>query len=101
MVVGFVVLAPAGRQAACGGRRRAGVRAAAGPALPTGLTVSRTASYEPSSGQARLSVAYAAQKAPLSGDFLEVIPGLARGRVPGGHVGRRVGEPEPGLDHRP
>jgi len=50
-------------------------------ALPTGLTISREASYEPSSGQVRLTVAYAAQKAPLSGDFLEVIPGLADGEA--------------------
>ena len=49
-------------------------------ALPTGLTISREASYEPSSGQVRLTVAYAAQKAPLSGEFLEVIPGLAEGK---------------------
>ena len=80
MVVGFVVLAPAdgrtGPASGGGGQVSAQLQ---DPALPTGLTVSRTTSYEPSSGQTRLSVTYAAQKAPLSGDFLEVIPGLAEG----------------------
>ena len=79
MVVGFLVLAPAGQRAAptAGGEQvSSNCRDAA---LPTGLTISREASYDPSSGQTRLTVAYAAQKAPLSGEFLEVIPGLADG----------------------
>jgi serine/threonine-protein kinase len=42
--------------------------------LPTGLTISRKASYEPSSGTVELTVTYAAQTAPLAGPFLEVIP---------------------------
>ncbi|MFM9429143.1 serine/threonine-protein kinase [Arthrobacter sp. MP_2.3] len=77
MVVGFAVLAPGNQQnapAAAGERLSAQLQ---DTALPTGLTISRAASYEPSSGQIRLTIAYAAQKAPLSGDFLEVIPGLA------------------------
>ncbi|MEC5193285.1 MULTISPECIES: serine/threonine-protein kinase [unclassified Arthrobacter] len=79
MVVGFAVLAPGNQQnapAAAGERLSAQLQ---DTALPTGLTISRAASYEPSSGQVRLTIAYAAQKAPLSGDFLEVIPGLAGG----------------------
>ncbi|MCU1519546.1 MAG: serine/threonine protein kinase [Pseudarthrobacter sp.] len=79
MVVGFVVLSPAGQQAAplaAGSPLSTQLQDAA---LPTGLTISRTASYEPSTGEVRLTVAYAAQKAPLSGDFLEVVPGLADG----------------------
>ena len=35
--------------------------------LPTGLTISRKASYEPSSGTVELTVTYAAQTAPLAG----------------------------------
>ncbi|AXJ11823.1 serine/threonine-protein kinase [Arthrobacter sp. PM3] len=79
MVAGFVVLSPAGqdRAAAPGGDPVS--RQLQDPALPTGLTISREASFEPSSGQVRLKVGYAAQKAPLSGDFLEVLPDLAGG----------------------
>jgi serine/threonine-protein kinase len=79
MVVGFLVLAPAGQHAAptAGGEQVS--KQLQDAALPTGLTISREASYDPSSGQTRLTVAYAAQKAPLSGEFLEVIPGLADG----------------------
>jgi len=79
MVVGFVVLVPGNREKApeaSGDQLSAQVQ---DTALPTGLTISRTASYEPSSGQIRVTIAYAAQKAPLSGDFLEVVPGVAEG----------------------
>ena len=48
-------------------------------ALPTGLTVSRTATYEASTKQIRLDIRYAAQNAPLTGPFLEVIPALGEG----------------------
>lgn len=77
MVAGFVVLAPAGGETA---PEAAGAKLSSqlqDPALPTGLTISRGAAYEPASGQIRLTLAYTAQKAPLSGEFLEVIPGLA------------------------
>lgn len=80
MVVGFVVLAPAGQQMRPTAEGQVS-KQLQDAALPTGLTISREASYEPSSGQVRLTVAYAAQKAPLSGDFLEVIPGLADGEA--------------------
>jgi serine/threonine-protein kinase len=82
MVGGFIVFAPAGQQTgptAGGGEQMSSQMQDA--ALPTGLTISREATYEPSSGQVRLTFAYAAQKAPLSGDFLEVIPGLADGEA--------------------
>ena len=48
-------------------------------ALPTGLTVSRDAAYDPDQGRVRLTLTYAAQAAPLSGQLLEVVPGLAEG----------------------
>ena len=44
--------------------------------LPTGLTVTRTATYDAPSKQIRLEIRYAAQNAPLTGPFLEVIPAL-------------------------
>ena len=79
MVIGFVVLAPTGQQAAPGAASEKLSTQLQDTALPTGLTISRGATYEPSTGQIRLTVAYTAQKAPLSGEFLEVIPGLADG----------------------
>lgn len=45
--------------------------------LPSGLTVSRQASYDAQAQQVRLSVTYAAQKSPLSGEFLQVLPAPA------------------------
>lgn len=48
---------------------------------PTGLTVSRTADYSASSGTVRLTITYAAQKAPLRSPFLEVLPPLQDGDV--------------------
>jgi serine/threonine-protein kinase len=80
MVVGFVALAPTNQQAAPTAGEQLSTQLQGMP-LPTGLTISRAAAYEPSSGQIRLTVTYAAQKAPLSGEFLEVIPGLADGDV--------------------
>ncbi|MCC3273640.1 serine/threonine protein kinase [Arthrobacter zhangbolii] len=77
MVVGFVVLAPSGKKADTAVAAERLSTQVAGTAMPTGLSISRSASFEPSSGKVRLTLAYAAQKAPLSGDFLEVIPGLA------------------------
>lgn len=44
--------------------------------LPTGLTVSRSATYDVSREQITLEIRYAAQNAPLTGPFLEVIPAL-------------------------
>ena len=77
MVAGFMVLDPgSGKDKAAAAGERLSARMQ-DPALATGLTISREASYEPSSGQIRLTVTYAAQKAPLSGDFLEVVPGLS------------------------
>ncbi|MCQ2002102.1 serine/threonine-protein kinase [Arthrobacter zhaoxinii] len=80
MIVGFVVLTPEDgpkdEGAAAGERLSSRLQDVT---LPTGLTISRDASFEPSSGETRLTVGYAAQKAPLSGDFLEVVPGLAEG----------------------
>ena len=46
---------------------------------PTGLQVSRTAVYDPSSQAVELTVTYAAQNSPLGGPFLEVIPGTDAG----------------------
>ena len=44
------------------------------PPLPTGLSVSRLASYDPEAEQISLDITYSAQRAPLSGQFLEVLP---------------------------
>lgn len=44
--------------------------------LPTGLSVTREASYDPSTKTTRVEFTYQAQKATLSGSFLEVIPAL-------------------------
>lgn len=81
MVVGFVVLSPAERPAASAGAGAPLSAQTQDTALPTGLTISRAAAYEPSSGRIRLTLTYAAQKAPLSGEFLEVVPGMAEGEA--------------------
>ena len=47
-----------------------------GTATPTGLTTSRTAVLDPTTGAVQLTITYSAQDAPLQGPFLEVIPGL-------------------------
>ncbi|GAA4114155.1 serine/threonine-protein kinase [Enteractinococcus coprophilus] len=44
------------------------------PPLPTGLAVSRQASYDPDAEQITVEITYSAQRAPLSGQFLEVLP---------------------------
>lgn len=46
-------------------------------ALPTGLTVSRSVSYDPAKRIATVTIEYGAQNAPLGGPFLEVLPGAA------------------------
>ena len=45
--------------------------------LPSGLTVGRAASYDAAAGEVKLTITYSAQKAPLRGPFLEVLPGAA------------------------
>ncbi|MDQ0093803.1 serine/threonine-protein kinase [Paeniglutamicibacter psychrophenolicus] len=45
--------------------------------LPSGLSVSRSAQYDAQAKEVRLTITYAAQKAPLAGPFLEVLPGAA------------------------
>ncbi|GAA1496884.1 serine/threonine-protein kinase [Paeniglutamicibacter kerguelensis] len=45
--------------------------------LPSGLSVSRAASYDAAAGEVKLTITYSAQKAPLRGPFLEVLPGAA------------------------
>lgn len=47
--------------------------------LPTGLAVRREATYDPASSIIDITVTYSAQKAPLSGDFLEVLPATSEG----------------------
>lgn len=49
------------------------------PPLPSGLSVSRKASYDPTTQQVSLELTYTAQKAPLTGSFLEVVPGVGTG----------------------
>lgn len=43
---------------------------------PTGLGISRRAEYDPDRAEIRLTISYSAQKAPLRGPFLEVIPAV-------------------------
>ncbi|MEQ4521085.1 serine/threonine-protein kinase [Pseudarthrobacter sp. B907] len=81
MVGGFAVLAPSDQPQATTGAGGQLSTQLQGTTLPTGLTISRAAAYTPSSGQVRLTIAYSAQKAPLSGEFLEVIPGLTDGEA--------------------
>ena len=45
-------------------------------ARATGLGVSRSVTWDPSSATAQLTLTYSAQSAPLQGPFLEVLPGL-------------------------
>lgn len=53
------------------------------PPLPTGLTISREARFDPGAGEITVELSYGAQKAPLSGSFLEVVPGIgAEARCP-------------------
>ncbi len=47
--------------------------------LPTGLTISRTATYDPQDQKVELTITYAAQNAPLRGPFLQMVPGLKSG----------------------
>ncbi|GAA3563571.1 hypothetical protein GCM10022197_18930 [Microlunatus spumicola] len=43
---------------------------------PSGLGISRSATWDPSSATAQVTITYSAQAAPLRGPFLEVLPGL-------------------------
>lgn len=47
--------------------------------LPTGLTTTRKAVVNASTGTVELSITYAAQTAPLTGPLLEVLPAAAKG----------------------
>lgn len=42
---------------------------------PSGLGIAREATWEPQSSTARLTTIYSAERAPLQGPFLEVVPG--------------------------
>lgn len=50
--------------------------------LPTGLSVRREATYNPSSSSIDLTVTYSAQKTALSGDLIEVLPATEGGSCP-------------------
>lgn len=50
--------------------------------LPTGLTITRDARYDPAQGKVQLTLTYTAQKSPLSGDLLEIIPRPGGGSCP-------------------
>lgn len=45
--------------------------------LPSGLSVSRSAQYDAQAHEVTLTITYAAQKSPLGGPFLEVLPGAS------------------------
>jgi len=47
--------------------------------LPTGLTVSRVAGFDPAAREVTVEITYAAQRAQLSGSILEVIPPIEPG----------------------
>lgn len=51
-------------------------------ALPTGLTVSRQATYDASTHTAQLTITYSTQNSALAGPFLEVIDGVGGGDCP-------------------
>jgi serine/threonine protein kinase len=44
--------------------------------LPTGLTLSRSAEFDPDTHRIALTVTFAAQKAPLSGSFFQSVPAV-------------------------
>lgn len=44
--------------------------------LPTGLGTSRTAEFQPSTGNVTLELTFSAQKAPLTGEFFTAVPAL-------------------------
>ena len=50
--------------------------------LPTGLTTSRTAEFDPDTGEIELEVTFVAQKAPLTGPFLQAVPGTTSHACP-------------------
>ncbi|OIH84516.1 serine/threonine protein kinase [Arthrobacter sp. UCD-GKA] len=45
--------------------------------LPSGLSIGRSARYDAQAREVSLEITYTAQKAPLSGPFLEVLPGAS------------------------
>lgn len=71
VVVAFLIWGPSMN---AGAQEPFSIQGEAQPALPTGLGVQRSADYQPSQTTARLVITYSAQKAELSGDFLEVLP---------------------------
>ncbi|ROS59150.1 serine/threonine-protein kinase [Frigoribacterium sp. PhB160] len=80
VVVAAVVLVPRGpAEPAVAGGAVAATASQRDAALPTGLTVTRDASYDPERGSVDLTLTYSAQAAPLSGAVLEVVPGLDEG----------------------
>lgn len=48
--------------------------------LPTGLTVTHEATYDPAQKVVELTIRYGAQSAPLTGPFLEILPPAATGQ---------------------
>ena len=51
------------------------------PARPTGLGIARSAVWDGSSGKVRLTITYSAQRSPLRGPYLEVLPGIGGSAV--------------------
>lgn len=49
-----------------------------GPAAPTGLTVSRSATWNPADHRAEITLTYSAQNGALRGPFLEILPGAEK-----------------------
>ena len=75
LVVGLVVLLPGGStEEEAPTSPDAATASQRDSALPTGLSIVRDASYDPDAGTVSLTIAYAAQSAPLTGALLEVLP---------------------------
>lgn len=49
---------------------------------PTGLGISRTATWDPDQQTVQLSITYSAERAPLRGPYLEVLPNAGAGPCP-------------------
>ena len=65
--------------------------------LPTGLGVTRAATWNAASSTAQLTITYSAQAAALQGPFLEVLPGVGDAATPCPAVQWQQGEARPNV----
>ncbi|GAA3589681.1 hypothetical protein GCM10022198_12010 [Klugiella xanthotipulae] len=78
LIVGVVWLFPGGTEKPPAGATESATAQQQDPTLPTGLGVARTARYDATEQTVSLDITYSAQKAPLSGSLLEVIPAVGK-----------------------